>query len=214
VGLRHRAASWLLRISTCTAPSSDSIETHLAIPPLPLHSVHRNYIYIYIRVIICYKDVYTHIYVYTCTHIYTYTHMRVFVCVYVCVFTYTLTPTRTRSQNYTQMDTHTHTSTRMNVLHKYTRLHWRVNNSLKKKTHRVNFVCNNIIVLPHTATHCAALQHSATNCDTLQQTAPHCNKPQHIATNCSTHITCTYRVAKTHRIPYLYSSFSAKEPYI
>ena len=45
-----------------------------------------------------------------------------------------------------------------------------------------------------TATHCDALQHTAMHCNTLR---------------CTT----TYREAKTHTMPYLYKSFSAKEPY-
>jgi len=55
-----------------------------------------------------------------------------------------------------------------------------------------------------TATHCSTLQQMPTNCNTLQQTATHYNA--HFGQ-------VWYRVAKTHRMPYLCRSFSAKEPY-
>ena len=58
------------------------------------------------------------------------------------------------------------------------------------------------------------LQHTATHCNIMQYTASHCITLQH--TLCRYHIVVftLYRVAKTHRVPYLHTSFSAKETYI
>jgi len=91
-----------------------------------------------------------------------------------------------------------------------------------------------------TTTHCHTLQHAATRCNTLQHTLQHTvisvldfeqvahhricrhtlNKIPLMTflksqrPSCPKVSTTSYRVAKTHRIPYLYRSFSAKVTYI
>jgi len=74
-------------------------------------------------------------------------------------------------------------------------------------------------------------QHTATHCNTPQHTAKHCQTParlrltqledslksqlhSHCTLKCQRHgHSVPYRVAKTHRMPFLHRSFSAKGPY-
>ena len=86
------------------------------------------------------------------------------------------------------------------------------------------------IKLQRAATHCSTLQHTAAHCSTLQHTTTHCNTLRHTATAQHRYWLAkildlrvrvredrrhgVYRVAKTHRIPYLYRSVSAKVTYI
>ena len=136
----------------------------------------------------------------------------------------------THTIEHTHKHTHTHTNT---ITH---------DECLEQsvQTHTATH-CN---TLQHTATHCNTLQHTATHCNTLHHTASwqlcshiiavsmclmtpigvvfyvlHFSASWHTHDRthrhhqwCACHI--WYRVAKTHRIPYLYRSFSAKEPYI
>jgi len=69
-------------------------------------------------------------------------------------------------------------------------------------------------------THCSTLQHTAAHCNTLHHTASHCNTLHHQCKNQKNPVHLKkeqtedeYRVAKTHMVPDLYRSFSAKEPY-
>jgi len=71
-------------------------------------------------------------------------------------------------------------------------------------------------ITENTASHCNPMQDTARHCNTLQDTVRYCNTLQHTAATEASKSTggSNHRVAKTHRIPYLYRSFSAKEPYI
>jgi len=88
--------------------------------------------------------------------------------------------------------------------------------------------------LQYSATHCNTLQHTATHCNTAmawmafsnelyrntifvqKETVGHGNSGdlQTLCTFANPSCQDVYRVAKTHRIPYLYRSFSAKVTYI
>jgi len=109
----------------------------------------------------------------------------------------------------THYNTLQHTTTHCNTL-QHTATHY--NTLQHTAVHKMEGVlhCN---TLQHTTTHCNTLQHTATRYNTLQHTTTHCNILQYTKWKVQ-HRAVYYRVAKTHRIPYLYRSFLAKEPYI
>ena len=71
-------------------------------------------------------------------------------------------------------------------------------------------------MLPCVAMSCRVLKCIAVHCSALQCIAVHCSALQCVAVLSGGESQLSfplYRVAKTHRMPYFYESFSAKEPY-